>query len=150
MAIQTIATSELYQATTMGSSDFIMGLVPGNAVAQRTVIAALKALWVEMLRPVSVTIASGVVTYDSGAIKHIVRTESGATDDLDTINGGHVGAEMQIFVRSAGGEMITVKHATGNIRLAGAADFTFTTIYDTIRLAYHGSDWVEVSRSINA
>lgn len=48
---------------------------------------------------------------------------------------------------------VTVKHGTGNIRLAGGADFLLDSIYDTLTLMwgnYTMNTWMEVSRSNNS
>jgi len=91
------------------------------------------------------TISGGAITITSSF--HTVDTESNdATDDLDTINGG---AEGDILIlRSANNARdVTVKDATGNLKLAG--DFTLGEIADTIMLLYSGSNWLELSRSNN-
>jgi hypothetical protein len=92
------------------------------------------------------TIASGVITVTRS--KHVVSTEAAAaSDDLDTINGGHAG---MIVVLAAQNDARTVvcKDGTGNLRLNG--DFSIDSTADTITLVYDGSNWLELARSDNA
>jgi len=98
--------------------------------------------------PTTLTIASGVITATSNY--HRVDTEaSAATDDLDTINGGTAGM-LLVLRQLVSTRDVTVKHATGNIRLSGGADFVMQTRRDTITLIFDTTDgWLELSRSIN-
>lgn len=97
--------------------------------------------------PVGVlTIASGVITATGS--NHTVDTEgAGASDDLDTINGGLDG---RILTISAANDARTVvaKDGTGNLLLAG--DFTMDNSADTLTLQYRGTNWCELCRSDNA
>lgn len=92
-------------------------------------------------------IAAGVITITSGRVE--VDTEAfAATDDLDTING--VKANQLVMLGSASSTRDpTVKHGTGNVRLAGGVDFTFTTTRDRLVLEGDGSELVEISRATN-
>lgn len=113
-------------------------------------------LWFELARSAygfltlgganEVTISSGAITATAGFLT--VDTESDAsTDDLDTINGGRLGA--QLVIRSANSARdVVVKDGTGNLALGGG-DFTLSDVQDKIMLIYDGSDWCEVSRSNN-
>lgn len=101
-----------------------------------------------------ISVASSAVTIASGAITasrsyHVVDTESsGATDDLDTINGG--GDGMRLVLRAANSSRtVVVKDGTGNIQCAG--DFSLDNVQDTIELIYDGTltAWLEVGRSDN-
>lgn len=98
------------------------------------------------------TIATGEITVRDSLVSCIrVDTESAAaTDDLDTINQGTDGQVIRLETVSSGRD-VTVKNATGNIRLSGGTDFTLNTVYDTLVLEYKSavSSWVEVSRSDN-
>lgn len=92
------------------------------------------------------TIATGVITV-TGSL-HTVDTESdGATDDLDTINGG-VAGQILVLMAENGARDVVVKDGTGNLALAG--DFTMDTTDDTITLMWVGAQWVELFRSNNA
>lgn len=95
------------------------------------------------------TIASGVITPTSSFV--LVDTESAAsTDDLDTITGTREGDILILGTKNSGRD-VTVKHNTGNLRLAGGADFTLARIRSKITLIYNGSDsWDEISRSDNS
>lgn len=99
--------------------------------------------------PTSVTIASDAITVTSSHV--IVDTESAAaSDNLLTINGG---ADGDILVlRSANSARDVVVTATsGNIDMAGGANFTLATVRDRLTLMYEGtaSRWREISRSTN-
>jgi hypothetical protein len=96
----------------------------------------------------TLTIASGVVTATGSY--HTVDTEgAAASDDLDTINGGTTDGQVLILKTLASSRDVTVKDATGNIRLAG--DCVLGSFNDQICLVYSasGSRWLELSRSIN-
>ena len=92
------------------------------------------------------TIASGVVTATHS--RHSIDTESaGATDDLDTINGGKEG-DILIINASDSTHTVVVKDATGNISCAG--DFSMDHADDRIGLIHNGTNWIELFRSSNA
>ena len=95
------------------------------------------------------TIASGVITADKS--HHLIDTENDdPTDDLDTINGASLVDGYILVLRPANsGRTVVVKDGTGNIFLAGSADFSMDTTRDTILLLYSGSSWLELSRSDN-
>ncbi len=93
----------------------------------------------------TLTIATGVATVFSDW--HYVDTEgAAATDDLDTLNGGHEGRRVTLFAANNARDVV-VKDGTGNLRLAG--DFTLTHADDSIELIYVGTSWREISRSDN-
>jgi hypothetical protein len=95
------------------------------------------------------TIASGVVTLNGPHVSLLrVDTEaSGATDDLDTINGGFDG-QMLTIETTANARDVTIKNLTGNIALAGGTDAALTLVRHSITLVFKGllSQWCEVSR----
>lgn len=95
------------------------------------------------------TIATGVVTMRNGVKFLVLDTQSAAsTDDLDTITYvGQDGDEVTVG-QSVDGRDVTLKDATGNLRLAG--DCVLTVANDTIKLRWRGSTWCEVGRSINS
>tara|TARA_R110002051_G_scaffold172568_1_gene242877 strand:+ start:7888 stop:9837 length:1950 start_codon:yes stop_codon:yes gene_type:complete len=96
------------------------------------------------------TIATAVVTATGS--RHTVDTQSDdPTDALATINGGEDGMKL-ILSPESDARTVTVQHGTGNITLAGSADFVMDAIEDTIELVYLSSvsAWVELSRSNNA
>jgi len=92
------------------------------------------------------TISAGIVTATGG--RHTIDTEGdAATDDLDTINGGTDG-DILILNNADSTRDVTYKDATGNLHLSG--DFIANGISDTITLInYSGTDWFELSRSLN-
>lgn len=96
------------------------------------------------------TIASGKIMCSSGSI--LVDTESSAaSDDLDTINVGTLvkGEEIIMLRAKDDTHTVVVKHNTGNIFLAGAADFSLDSKYDILILRYDLllSKFVEVLRT---
>lgn len=95
----------------------------------------------------TMTISSGQITLASPNGPAFVDTEgSAATDDLDTIFGaGRIGDVIVIQSTNAGRDT-TVKHNTGNIRLAGGVDFTLSNTTDAIALRWTGSVWAECWR----
>lgn len=96
------------------------------------------------------TISSGVIT--ATHTYHRVETEgTAATDDLDTITAGKDG-QLLILRSSFLSRDPTLKHGTGNLALAGGADFTLANEEDKIMLIYDSdvSKWCEISRSTNA
>ena len=104
--------------------------------------------------PPEVTISSGSVSVFGSF--HMVDTESGASDDLVTINGqaaagytnGVLPGTMLILKTPSSARDVTLKDGTGNLLLNG--DCALASNQDTITLigdAY--GNWLEVSRSIN-
>ncbi|WP_373081172.1 hypothetical protein [Zhongshania sp.] len=95
-----------------------------------------------------VTPVAGVITI-TGAGHWRVEAETGTADDIDTINGLAPGA-IATFSIASGGDTITFKDGTGNLRLAG--DFALNDGSDTITLRQfqEGANLIEISRSDNA
>lgn len=93
------------------------------------------------------TIATGSITITKYGIVQVDTEGGGATDTLNTINGGRTGAIIEL--RSANSSRdTTVADGTGNIFMAG--NFTLTNTQDTLLLGGVGSNWLELSRSDNA
>lgn len=93
------------------------------------------------------TIASGVITVDRGY--HSVDTQSdGASDDLDTINGGKDGMMLVLRAENSA-RTVVVKDGTGNIK--GPGDVTLDNQEDTCTLIYDDalSAWLVVASSNN-
>ncbi len=91
------------------------------------------------------TIVSGAVTKTKSW--HLIAGESGAADDLDTINGGVTG-DFLIITSSTSANDITVTEA-GNIKLESAGNFILTNTNDTMMLLHWAGAWLELSRSDN-
>ena len=97
------------------------------------------------------TIAAGVIT--SGITERAIHTlaseGAAATDDLDTITAttGIAVGHIMVLRDNSSSQDITVKHATGNIHLTGAADFAMTTSAFKIGLQWSGTFWEELWRS---
>lgn len=90
------------------------------------------------------TIASGVVTPTMSYI--VLEGEGSAADDLNTVQGGVAGDV--IFLRIAGGDIITLKDGVGNLQMAG--DFAMNSVNDSIMFICISTNvWAEVSRSNN-
>lgn len=95
----------------------------------------------------TLTIATGAVTATKSY--HKIDTEgAGASDDLDTINGGAVG-EFLVLQSVADARDVVVKHGTGNIFLASGADVTLGDSDDRILLISDGTNWLGIASSIN-
>ena len=93
------------------------------------------------------TIAVGVITVTQSF--HRVDTEAdGVSDDLDTINGGAEG-DLLIFRPDNAARTVVAKHGTGNLNLAGGADFTMDEDDDWLELLYDGALWQQIGRSEN-
>jgi hypothetical protein len=105
--------------------------------------------WLNLGVPSEVTInASG--TLNTSQTRHTVDTYLGAsTDDLVNITARTDGDILILTAESGSRDIVLVD--TGNIRLAGAVDFTLDTRIATITLMYQSttSAWVEISRSAN-
>jgi hypothetical protein len=112
----------------------------GNLVA-----AGVKANTFINLASATATISAGVATATKSLM--LLDTEGGAsTDDLDTLNGGATGDV--VYLRSSNDARdITLKHATGNLRLSGGADFTLSNVNKCVAFRYDGSVWRELSRT---
>jgi hypothetical protein len=69
---------------------------------------------------------------------------TGVTNELATITGGTNGAI--IFIKNVA--VITVKDQTGNIKLAGGADFSMAlgATHCTLILLFDGTNWLEMGR----
>ena len=102
----------------------------------------------------TVFVEGGTLTIASGAITathsyHIIDTEAAAaSDDLDTINGGVTGAIL-IIQTLTNVRDVTLKHATGNLILDGAADITMNGTRDKATFIYDGTNWCMISYSNN-
>ena len=95
----------------------------------------------------TLTLATDIITVTTDF--HLVAGQSGSADDIATINGGVAGRRL-VLRPSSDSVTITVVD-TGNIVLAGAADFVMDSQDDTIGLIYDAarSKWLELSRSNN-
>ena len=93
----------------------------------------------------AISLSGGVTTVTDSY--HEVTSQSGPSDDLDTLNGGVDG--MIVILHPTSGDTITVKDGTGNIKTA--TDFAMNAIEDSIMLIYSSaqSAWIEISRSDN-
>lgn len=102
----------------------------------------------------SQTIASGVITLESKAAIVYVRvaTEGAAsTDDLVTItpaSGAPIWQTIIVQASSSSADVV-LKHATGNLRLNGAADFTLDTSLDGAMFKWNGTQWCSVAPPAN-
>lgn len=97
-------------------------------------------------------IVSGVIVLENAVTEQtlIVDTEGGAaTDNLDTITNHYQQNGQKIIIRTNSGVRdVTVKHLTGNIYLAGSADFTLANNRYMLCLVWNTdySKWVEAWR----
>lgn len=97
--------------------------------------------------PVIYTLVSDTLDIPAAGHPMQVEGQSGAADNLATIRlvsglSGFTGQEVTLF---RGGEDITVKHGTGNIKTTTAADVVMTATANTVlHFAYDGTNWVQV------
>jgi hypothetical protein len=103
--------------------------------------------------PVTHTISADAIALTrSDSFLRVYADAEGAasTDNLATISNPTDG-QMLLLMASSNSRDIVVKHGTGNITLAGAADFTLDANTDAITLIYRAAAtrWVEVGRSNN-
>lgn len=126
------------------SPDFTQDLVVDDATNSSNVFEIAD-------RPssVSVVLASDAFRVPHNKIQRVrVDTEAtAATDNLATIQGG-IDGQIITLTTQVNARDVTVKHATGNIILSGAADFTLGSVRSTLTLIYNASvsQWIEVSR----
>lgn len=116
----------------------IITLIGSNALTHTATVGITRT---------ELTIASGVITVTRGW--HSVDTESdGASDDLDTINGGVDGMTLVIRADNAA-RTVVVKDGTGNIK--GPGDVTLDNSEDTCTLIYDGTNsvWLVTASSNN-
>ena len=99
--------------------------------------------------PTVTTISSDAITATSSRIALL--GEGNVTDDLDTINGGNTGDYLLLSNYSSGPAYnITIKHGTGNLRLAGGLDVVLDNANDMLLLVKRDTgDWAQVSFSNN-
>ena len=87
----------------------------------------------------SVTISSGAITITQPGV-YTVTPESGAADELTTINGGLSGYEIWLLAADST-NTITVKHGSDNIQTG--YDFALDHKYDALRLLKHSDgNWI--------
>lgn len=96
----------------------------------------------------TLTIATGIITAAGRMIYKVDTEAAAATDDLDTISGG-VAGDMLILMAANDARTVVVKHATGNILLHGAADFSLDHTADKQLLWFDGSNWLGLAPGSN-
>jgi hypothetical protein len=118
--------------------------LPANMAALIAMLGQANAGFFSLGTSTALTIATGAVTATRS--RHTLLGQGGVADDLDTVSGG---AEGYVLVLRADSESvtITVKDATGNMKLAG--DFALTSKDDQIMLIHDGTNWLEIDRSDN-
>lgn len=91
------------------------------------------------------TIATGAITV-TGSYHNVDTEADGASDDLDTINGGTDGAKLVLRANHTD-RTVVVKDGTGNLQIAG--DMTLDNTQDTITLIFDNtlSAWLELGRA---
>lgn len=89
-----------------------------------------------------IILGSDSFTLTSGNGLYQITSESGVTDNLQSINGTASAARI-LTLTAASGHTITVRHALGNIRTASGADLILTG--DRTAMFWRsGSNWVEI------
>lgn len=98
-----------------------------------------------LAEPSAVTVASAAsIDVPVGPIVTI----SGTTK-IDTIASKTEGSIIRLLFGAAA-DLEDASTASGNIKLSGAADWTTIAANDTITLVCDGTDWIELSRSVNS
>lgn len=115
----------------------------------KTELERLVALDKELLggaAEAELTVSAGSVTPATARVK--IRGEGGVDDELATIATTNHPDGRLLMVRASnpGPEDITLKHGTGNLSLAGAADFLLDHVDKVCWFARDGSTWKEVGR----
>ena len=72
-----------------------------------------------------------------------------AADDLDNITGAAFVGQVITIHQANSTRTVTVRRAVGNIRLAGAANYTFPDVTTFLTLVYDGTNWREIGRSVS-
>jgi hypothetical protein len=91
-----------------------------------------------------VVMAGGVITIYQNY--HKVDTSGGASEDLNTINGGTAG--MVLIIKAYNdARTVVAKDGVGNLQLS--ADMTLDNTQDTLTLIFDGANWLEIARSNN-
>jgi hypothetical protein len=85
----------------------------------------------------TLVVSGGAVTTTQSL--HVIQSESSTTDDLVTINTSEAGDVL--ILRAETNHTITLKHNTGNILCAGAADLAMTGASIALLIRFGGSSW---------
>lgn len=92
------------------------------------------------------TIVTGTLWVGS-TLMNILTEASASTDDLDTLYGGGIGS-VAVLKASDTDDTVVVKHATGNLMLAGAADYSLDDNVKTITVERKtDGNWWELARA---
>jgi len=113
-------------------------------------MALLRQLGLEV--GVNAPIVSGVINPVQAV--NLVQAETGVTDDLVTINNGSMTVSgfqygYMVLLRADTGDTITIKHNTGNIKLASGLDFTLSGEVQ-ILLYFGGTYWRDLANSLTS
>ncbi len=116
--------------------------------ADGTTVEGFSATWPHLKagKARELTIAAGVITVRPIDSHIECDTESNAgSDDLDTINGG-IDGQTIVLHPVDNTRVVTVKHATGNIRVKGAGDAVLTLRFEYVLLVYYatGGFWMAI------
>ncbi len=136
-------------ATTVDMDNDTLALLTGAAGAKETKQVTAQTLTIG--DGSELTIASGVITVTGNY--HTVDTESdGASDDLDTINGGVAGQILTITAADAA-RSVVLKDGTGNINCGAAGtpgDITIDEAENAVTLVYTGTAGNMIAHGQNA
>jgi len=94
------------------------------------------------------TLSTGALTRTASVGYHIVVSESGATDTLDSITGASLTDNETLRLQPADGDAITLTHQNDTLELWGDANWVMDSPYDFIDLQYDSANtkWVETQR----
>lgn len=117
-----------------------------SAIDKDYLMVDIRPWWNRLSEPLAVAddttleISGGTVT--ATQTYHLIAAQSGTTDDLDTITA--VGDNNFLVIQADTGDIITVKHNSGNIVLNGERDVDLTGSQKLL-LFYDGSNWVDLA-----
>lgn len=104
---------------------------------------AINALVALLQATTELTISAGGAITVTQAYHRVDTNADGATDDLDTINGGVTG-QLLVLRPENDARTVVVKHNTGNIWMLGAADVSLDDVNDHLMLVFDGSKWASL------
>lgn len=123
----------------LGQLDDAITKLGNGTTAMTPVVTALN-----VATDTTLTIASGAVT--RSRVRHVIDTEgAAASDDLETVSGGTEGDVLLLSGASAA-RVVTLRHASGNLRLAGAQDIALADPAIVVPFVFDGTNWTEISR----
>lgn len=98
--------------------------------------------------PASGTISGGILNNVNSVVITADTEGAASTDDLDSMNNA-INGRIVVLKAADSARTVVVKHGTGNLILAGGADFSLDHVDDRIVLIGDGTNFVEICRASN-